>query len=383
MSFPRSRSREALGDRLAIDFVIAGGESFGLGHVARCAAIARAAHARGGSVRSYLNGDEAAARAWHSRAGLPIDGAWADWRPDQPSRIVALDFPSPKRDWLDRLVQVDQPALVIDDPRDVASASWLLLPGLHHARLDETSRPPVQPRLFAAQSGPRTLAGGRYAILPEAHRQVRAVPLEERRRLLISLGGSDPHGATSGLVRALSEAIGSRDAPGVDVVLGPCFAEPEGPLSAQIEAAGFDVHRSLDSHAMARLMSRAKVALVGFGTSVTELAWHGTPFLCITHHPHDLAPARRLQQAGLGRVLGDASDRSLERIALDLHAALGDRAWQRRSAAFGRALLGDGLGAERVLDALAAHTARQTILPPQRIETSACSLSGATGSAEG
>ncbi|MBY0401289.1 hypothetical protein K2X89_13405, partial [Myxococcota bacterium] len=112
--------------------------------------------------------------------------------------------------------------------------------------------------------------------------------------------------------------------------------------------------RALEPAAMARRMAEARLAVMGFGTSLCELAWHETPHLAITHHDHDVAWAKLLEERGIGRFLGRAAaleaDFVVERFA---QAAL-DHDWQRASAARALDALEGGRGVERILDRLAA-----------------------------
>ena len=329
----------------AVDFVVAGGRRTGLGHLARCATLANEARRRGWRVRAFLAGDAAGGDAWRERTGLDIDGAWSDWTPDGRDPLVALDFPQAKDDWVERLQRLALRCLVVDDERLLEGPDWILLPGLHHAIHADSDRP---------RTTARRLVGGRYAILAAAHRGARPVPFDQRDRVLLSLGGADPRGLTGRIVPALDEALARvADAvSGVDVVLGPAFRDPTPDFRQVVERRGFHVHRGLSSEAMAERMTRARLAVVGFGTTLTELAWHGTPFVCVTHQPSDLAPARALEGVGIGRVLGDAEHLDLAGLPATLAAALADHAWQRATARRARAALGDGFGARSVFDRL-------------------------------
>lgn len=333
---PRSR---------AIDFVVAGGALAGLGHLARCATLADEARRRGWHVRAFLAGDPVAEAAWHERTGRGVDGAWTDWTPGARDPIVALDFPQAKDGWVERLRRLALRCLVVDDERLLEGPDWILLPGLHHS-------------IRVGSDGPRTtarrLVGGRYAILPAAHRDAPPVALDRRDRVLLSLGGADPAGVTGRLVPALDEALAraAHDVSGVDVVLGPAFRDPTPDFRDALEGRGFRVHRGLAPEAMAERMTRARLAVVGFGTTLTELAWHGTPFVCVTQQPSDLGPAQALEGVGIGRVLGDARDLDVGGLPATLAAALADRDWQRATARRARAALGDGFGARCVFDRL-------------------------------
>ncbi len=348
-----------------IDFVASGGRALGLGHVVRSARLAREATARGWTVRGFVDGDAVALRVWRETSGfdaLPFDPARACFAP-----LVALDGPADKGPFLVRLATRGCRPLLIDDERPYAIPAqaprgWRVLPGLHHPRCETSGATDAQG--FALLSGPH------YAILAEAHRRLPPPGDADRNAVLVTLGGSDPHRAGPVLARAARSALAGARSPEaraarleVDVVLGPSFEDPGDRDANALRALGCRVHRSLDAEGMAARMRAARLALVGFGTSITELAWHETPFLTIPHHEHDLGAARDLEARGFGRVLGTA--RRLERVPLAprLLDALRDTAWQRRSARLARRALGDGHGAARLFERLEADLALRAPRP--------------------
>jgi hypothetical protein len=93
---------------------------------------------------------------------------------------------------------------------------------------------------------------------------------------------------------------------------------------------------------------------MGFGTSLGELAWHGTPHLSVTHHTADDAWAQRLEARGIGRWLGHAAALDREVVTDRVARALVDRDWQTASASRAQAALEGGRGCERILDRLSA-----------------------------
>jgi len=356
---------------LPIDFVAAGGRGLGLGHIVRSARLAREAHARGWSVRGFVDGDAVARRVFRETSGfeaLPFDARF-----ERFAALVALDVPTDKTSLLEHLGALGCRPLVIDDERPYAIPAqaprgWRILPGLHHSSCETSGATDAQG--FALLSGPR------FAILAEAHRRFSAPATEERDSVLVTLGGSDPHRAGPVVARAARQAVGERQASDsgadpvhVDVVFGPSFEDPDGREAEALRDAGCRVHHGLDAPAMAARLRAARLALVGFGTTINELAWHATPFLTITHHDSDRGPARDLEARGFGRHLGAA--RGLERLPLvaRIDEALRDTGWQQRSTARARRALGDGSGAarlfERIETELALHAPRPRLHPAE------------------
>lgn len=354
---------------LGIDFVLAGGAGVGLGHIVRCATIAAEAKQRGWSVRAFLDGDDAGLTTWQRLAGDSVVGSSRAWRPTTAHRLVALDFPNEKSAWLERIERAGMASLVIDDARVSSRASWTLLPGLHHAV--ESSHDDSD----TSRGSPRVLSGPRYAIIPEAHRRCPRTPLYGRDRVLLSMGGADPHHLAPQIapiaLRLLDRLSGRIPVAELDVVLGPAFEDPGDRIARHLTSLGGHVYRGLDAASMAERMRSARIALIGFGTSLTELAWHGTPFLSVTHHAHDRAPARDLEANGLGRVLGTAGELAPDRVERRLSRALLDLEWQRTSRQRALSLIEGGLGTTRVLQTLEAN------LPARRGAFSGIQLGGA------
>ncbi|MHA7838801.1 MAG: hypothetical protein ACX98W_15195 [bacterium] len=323
-----------------LDLVLAGGPEVGFGHVMRGGAIAAEARHRGWSVRLHLAGDENAADRLAEASGCPEIRPWTAWPGSRPADLALLDIPGEKAPWLDRCERAGVPTVVLDDDRARDRARLTIGPSLHALPVESADH----------------IAGPRYAVLSKAHLGTRRLPLEPRDELLLSLGGSDPHGVTlrvAPVVRRLLESS-TIDGPGIatrHVVLGPGFREADA-AAAQLSAAGWRVHRALSREAMAYRMSRARLAVAGFGTSLAELAWLGTPFVSITHHAADDRLARALEARGIGRHLGFARELVDASLESGLRQALEAPDWQRSSARLALSALDGGIGARRIVEKL-------------------------------
>ena len=213
------------------------------------------------------------------------------------------------------------------------------------------------------------MIGPSYALLSREHLARNPIPLNTRHRILLSMGGSDPHRFTPRIVRAISVVLASRSLRssinGVDVVLGAGFEDPKGLEAQAIEDLGFQVHRTVSADKMAELMHRARLALIGFGVSLSELAWHNTPFLSVPHHDADRAPARDLAANGVGRILASGSELDRNQMVNRITAALEDQEWQRSSSALANTALEGGSGADRVLSRLEDDLAKRKLAGDQ------------------
>lgn len=347
---------DLLSESAGIDFILAGGATTGLGHVVRCATLASEASRRGWSFRAFIDGDPVALDRWQVLTGSRRVHAWSEWRPVEGHRIVALDHPGPKSQWLDTLEAAGARALVIDDASERERAAWTLLPALHHMNIAESDSSEIQ-RIEAGERGGALLAGPSYAILSRAHLEQPPRERSARSRLLLSMGGADPLRITPRIAPLIERALRLARQPhgitGCDVVLGPAFEDPEDFHAERLRSAGWQVHRALDGASMAQLMACARLAVFGFGISLTELAWHETPFLSMTHHEYDRAAARDLESIGIGRSLGFAGSLDPDRVVGQIRTALEDHAWQSDSAQRAHRLLEDGRGVHRIFDRLA------------------------------
>jgi spore coat polysaccharide biosynthesis predicted glycosyltransferase SpsG len=204
--------------------------------------------------------------------------------------------------------------------------------------------------------GQRLLSGPRYAILSDVHRATSNRALQTRTKLLLSMGGADPHRVTPRIAPILRSALANSEVlhriESCHAVLGPAFPDPNRSIADSLTRSGWQVHRALDSSAMARLMSESRIAVMGFGTSLTELAWHGTPHLSVTHHAADEASARSLEARGIGTHLGYAGNLDDAVIGARFRRAVEDPIWQHDSSRKAFDALEGGHGADKILDRL-------------------------------
>ncbi len=332
----------------------------------RSGALAAAAARRGWRVRAFLAGDRVAGERW--QAVSPESGvhAWSAWRASGSSPLTVFDHPFAKSRWLAACRRDRTRSIVLDDVRTIGRARLTVNPALHHMSLDEN-----ESALESPEDDPASLSlrGPRYAILSEAHRETSHRPLLERTTLLLSLGGADPHAVTPRIAPLLASVLARTDLAHAilvrRVVLGPAFADPEGRVAVALAAAGWQVERGLEPIVMARRMAEARLAVMGFGTSLCELAWHGTPHLSVTHHVEDEAWAMRLEERGIGGWLGHAKSLDPTYVTSRFERALGDIPWQLESTRRALDAIEGGRGCERILDRL-AWIARELTVPGRK-----------------
>ncbi len=255
-------------------------EAIGIGHVMRCLAIAEEAMTRGWTC--YLCADELpAAVAQKVRAGgVEILGGVTVAEAVKTRSPAALMIDGyrfsadQRRTWR----ALGLPVVAIDDNCHLLAyhCDLLINPNAHAATLPYTQDQSIDQRLLGLDYFPLRR---RLREFTKADK----TPLAERRRLLISFGGSDPLALTLPVVQALQRATLPDIA--LDVVLGPGIAHRqrlEKSLLECLEPA--DIH--FDPDDFGDLICRAGLAISAAGGTAMELAALGTPALLVTIAPN-------------------------------------------------------------------------------------------------
>jgi spore coat polysaccharide biosynthesis protein SpsF len=331
-----------------------GGGAFGYGHVKRMVALARALRDRQGiGVTFALNGSEDAATPIR-RAGFDVTmlnnnfGLKSLVDEHKPELLLLDGREGPGRAELERLKAGVAVTAVIDDG--------------HERRLacDYAYYPPVPGALGLDWSGASTLPriGWEWAILglnPNAARQRRPAA---RPTVLVAMGGSDPHGLTLRVGRALTL---------LDSVYRIRFVIGTGTKDADKVARGlvalkgnYETVEGADD--LSTEYASADVAVCAFGVTAYELAACGIPAVYLGLNQDHVTSASAFMEAGMGLSLGLASKASDADIVRNVQALLNKPALRRDMRRQGLARL-DGEGAARVAADLAeALTAAKTPL---------------------
>lgn len=196
----------------------------------------------------------------------------------------------------------------------------------------------------------RMLVGPRFALLRPRFREARAKVLARRadvsavRRLLVSMGSSDPRNLTSRVLRGIAEADVAVE---VDVAAGATSER----LRELAESLPLPITVHADTADMAALMARADIAIGAAGGTSWERCCLGLPSLLIVTADNQRMIAERLEIAGAADVLGWHDDVDAVDIAGALRRLCGD-ARRRRQMSVRAAEVCDGLGAARVREKL-------------------------------
>jgi spore coat polysaccharide biosynthesis predicted glycosyltransferase SpsG len=315
----------------------------------RLAVLAEAAVAAGGAARVLIGGEPAASVAALRARGLDavaVDGgegatAIARHADELAADVVVLDGPHFDHRWIAALADARRTLASLDD-RGVAPLPTpvVINPGFGAEALAD--------RYPAAR---QRLLGRRYHLL---RREFRALPpggaplADDVRRIVVTMGGSDPVGATEAVMIQLAGA--GRE---LVVVRGPGFRNHAAvELAATVvRARGGAVIFVDDPPSLAPVLADCDAAVSAAGGTLTELAYLGRPTYAIAIVDDQVDVAARLARAGL--VAGGNALAAMSPVGLGVQLLqfLDDAAGRRALAAAAAATV-DGFGHVRILAAL-------------------------------
>jgi len=328
----------------------------GTGHVMRCLALAQGWQRTGGQVVfaqaestpklvERLNRDGMEVVQLHVAPGTPEDAAQtAEQARSRAASAIVADGYAFGAAWQQRIKAAGFRLLLLDDYAHAEhySADWVLNQNLNADANLYVQRQPYTQLLLGTR-----YAQLRHEFLAWAKWQRGFPPVA--RRVLVTLGGSDPDNVTSKVIAALAPLHEAE----IVVVVGG-----SNPRLAELEAAGRTAQSTLrlvvDATNMPELMAWADVAVAAAGTTSLELAFMGLPALTFVLADNQRASGEQLQTAGLARNLGWHSDVSPDRILDALAELQTDLPARLEMSQRGRAAV-DGAGTERVAAILRAN----------------------------
>ena len=195
------------------------------------------------------------------------------------------------------------------------------------------------------------LLGTRYVLLRREFRKwanwTRGFP-KVARKILVTLGGSDPGNATLKVIQALKQI----EFPGteVTVVAGPTNPNLES-LQHELSTARPTFRLLPYGNEMPALMAWADMAISAGGSTCWEMAFMGLPNLALVLAENQLPIATRLDEEGATVNLGWFDRLSCSQICSAVNDLAFSATERQRMSEAGRKLV-DGLGALRVVKAL-------------------------------
>ncbi|WP_164962811.1 PseG/SpsG family protein [Rubrivivax sp. JA1026] len=327
------------------------GPVVGMGHLARCRALASAIRRRGCAVALFgpdpayrTRDDEALFDAW-----LP-DGGWRGGEADAQALLAFARTLRARGAVLDDY-RVD---LAYQQQLRAAGLPWLQfqaqadMPLLADLVLNYSPATPEEPyRRAADRTDARLLIGPAWAILrDEFAGQAPRAAASAVSEVLLSFGGGDDRGALGFALDALLPVAPA----GLRFVVVSGRHNPANAAYLQRYAGDARVRWLIQPGDVAGLMRAADLAVLAAGTTTFEAACCGLPMLMLAIADNQIEQGRGWQQIGAGTYLGELGQVRAQELADAFVAAL-PAAPRQRMAEAGRAAV-DGQGGDRVAAAL-------------------------------
>jgi UDP-2,4-diacetamido-2,4,6-trideoxy-beta-L-altropyranose hydrolase len=323
--------------------------AIGIGHAMRCLALAKAWQGTGGQVCYLMAESIPALEERLAREGMSvtrIPAAPGTVNDAEQTVVEALQLGAA---W----VVADGYCFEPDYLRQLKAAGLRVLSLDDDGRFDFYASDVVLNQNISANAAmyekrqpfTRLLLGSEYVLLrPEFLTEPRAREYPATaRRVLITMGGSDPDNVTKKVLLALLQIKTNIEAKIVTGSGNPWQDELE---SLAEQRAGFQLERSPAN--MAPFMRWADIAISGAGGTCWELAYLGLPAIAIALSRDQREIARGLAQHNVAVSLGWHANLSEERISDTLNGLLDDQEQRRAMGERGLKLV-DGRGAERVV----------------------------------
>jgi UDP-2,4-diacetamido-2,4,6-trideoxy-beta-L-altropyranose hydrolase len=318
----------------------------GMGHLKRCLSLAQAIQQLG-SECSFLTTRNDFVQRHLSILGIPhqwaeqadIDAAevkqvrtFAD---KQGAGVVVVDSYAARQDYLTALRDAGLCVVAIDDLALFPFPCQLVVNGGAQAR---------QLPYTSSSGDTRFLLGTKYALLsPEYWRGNKRSLQKTVREILITMGGSDAHGLTSRLLKALDELQGKF---AVTAIVGPLYQNP-----AEVGGVAKHCHRPsriiVNPKSIRSSLLCADIAISAGGQTLYELAATGTPTVAIQVADNQRDSLCALTVKGVNVAAGSAADPQLiEKVKSSVTKLMSDYETRSRMSRSGQRLV-DGKGALR------------------------------------
>jgi UDP-2,4-diacetamido-2,4,6-trideoxy-beta-L-altropyranose hydrolase len=246
----------------------------------------------------------------------------------------------------------------IDELR--ATGILMVLVDDHAARSRYDAEIVLNPNIFAApsmyQSLPATgdlLLGLKYSLLRREfrNRPKREVSASPARKIVITMGGADPDNVSGRLLAAMNRV----DVDGLEITLVSGASNPhESALRGVVEASRWPIQWLKDVRDMPAVLQSADAAITAPGGTCAELAALGIPMLLVTIADNHVRTGEEFAAQHLAVNLGWHTELSNDALAVAIQSFVMNFSLRRELA--GNALSKvDGLGAQRVVQAMLSH----------------------------
>ena len=340
------------------------GAAMGTGHVMRCLALAQAWQDAGGqcifamadstsALERRLCAEGMEIQRLTVRAGTSEDAKQTQYiAGEKNAPWIVVDGYQFGSEYQSAIKSAGFKLLFLDDNAhaEIYSADLVLNQNIHAAA-----------KLYAKRKTyTHLLLGPRYAMLRRdfhGWRNWRREIPASGRKILVTMGGSDPNNLTT----LVLEAIRQLPNPNLETVV---LLGGSNPHLQSVQAAMGEPQQSMrliaDATNVAEWMAWADVAVAGAGTTFWEMSFLGLPGILLVLAENQAGVAAAAERLGIACSLGEAADVSAAAIAGKLAELLDSIDKRRSQSEKGRNLV-DGRGAERVAAFLSGLELRRTL----------------------
>jgi UDP-2,4-diacetamido-2,4,6-trideoxy-beta-L-altropyranose hydrolase len=331
------------------------GINMGSGHVMRCLALAQAWQDGGGDVVFVLATESLNAEARLTAEGFEVVYINAKPGSAEDARLttklahkfgaswVVVDGYHFGGDYQKIIKEAGLNLLFIDDygHADYYPADIVLNQNIH---ADEN--------LYRNRASyTKLLLGTRYVLLRREFLRwqgyKREIP-EIARKMLVTMGGSDPQNVTLKVLQALKNI----DIDGFEAVCVVGGSNPHyGALKDFVETANLPVRIERDVKDMSQLMAWADVAITAGGTTCWELAFMGVPFVGLSRAKQEAILLQETTRIGMSLNMGEHQNLEPCDISEVLMRLIKDKRQRSTTISIG-CLNIDGLGFQRLIKAM-------------------------------
>ena len=189
--------------------------------------------------------------------------------------------------------------------------------------------------------------GPDYIILPQSTAATRSWSCKSK-KVLIAMGGSDPHNIT---LKALNALAALKTDLEIHLLLGPGYSE-----NGSIEDARKEIfqptylHKGIDTRNFPDFLAEFKFAIMSFGLTVYSAASVGLPLICLAHNPQGAKAADTFFSSfKTGIFVGDQAVVDTPELVKEIRAFLSDEPRLQTYSEKGKGAV-DGKGLERVTE---------------------------------
>ncbi len=337
------------GSPISVLFRCDGGPVHGFGHVSRCVALADAfsAAATGAPLFLTFSPDGAAKKFIADRGFTAVDAAGKAGSSADLSGLRAglLEMPLPRLAVIDsreigsqycRSLRDLAIVLCLDDEECRNLACDILVNS--HPWIDDTDYPNLPGRVLL--TGPRynTLSSDIFCRTDDRDRS-------HVERILITLGGEDPHDHTSWFIENCADLLTPFT---VDIVVGPAHPDPQRVRDIVADLLP-SANLSVAPSGLGRFIQSADIAISAGGITCYELAAAGVPTLAIMVEDHQNTLIASLERHGCLIRLGGYDDLTAEGVRRVFSSLVADGALRTRLSTTGVSLFA-GPGGETIAE---------------------------------